>query len=133
LFDFHDLLGMQRSLFACKGMTSSRITPQLEVAANRVIGVGGLYFYPGKPGSKKQKSVMYKQAEGHRLRCRSRVERREEQEARFGGVVVVVVLVVLVLVLLLPHPPRPFRFEIVGFIESAVGDKNHHYTHSTHN
>jgi hypothetical protein len=44
LFDFHDLLGMQRPLFACKGMTSSRIIPQLEVAANRVIDVGGLYF-----------------------------------------------------------------------------------------
>jgi hypothetical protein len=53
LFDyFHDLLAMQRSLLrAIKGMTSARMIPQLEVAANRVIDVGGVYFNPGNPAN----------------------------------------------------------------------------------
>lgn len=51
---------MQRSLLAIKGMTSARMIPQLEVAANRVIDVGGVYFNPGKSGTSKQKAAMYK-------------------------------------------------------------------------
>ena len=51
---------MQRSLLAIKGMTSARMIPQLEVAANRVIDVGGVYLNPGKSGTSKQKAAMYK-------------------------------------------------------------------------
>ena len=51
---------MQRSLFACSGVTSAHLIPQLEVAANREVDVGGVYFNPGKSGTKKQKAAMYK-------------------------------------------------------------------------
>ena len=48
-------------------------------------------------------------------------------------------LLPLLLALLLPPSPfallwlHLFRFEAVGSMGSAVGDKNHHSTHSTHN
>jgi len=35
----------QRSLLACAGITQARLIPQLEVAANRVVAVGGVYFF----------------------------------------------------------------------------------------
>jgi hypothetical protein len=48
-------------------------------------------------------------------------------------------LLSLLLALLLPTSPfallwlHLFRFESVGFIESAIGDTDRHSTHSTHN
>ena len=35
----------QRSLLAYAGITQARLIPQLEVAANRVVDVGGVYFF----------------------------------------------------------------------------------------
>jgi hypothetical protein len=50
----------QRSLLACAGITQARLIPQLEVAANRVVDVRGVYFFPGKSGSRRQKSAIRK-------------------------------------------------------------------------
>ena len=49
----------QRSLLAYAGITQARLIPQLEVAANRVVDVGGVYFFPGKSGSRRQKAAIH--------------------------------------------------------------------------
>ena len=49
----------RRSLLACAGITQARLIDQLEVAANRVVAVGGVYFFPGKSGSKRQKAAIH--------------------------------------------------------------------------
>jgi hypothetical protein len=70
---------MQRLLLAIKGMTSARMIPQLEVAANRVIDVGGVYLNPGKSGTSKQKAAMYKLKVIGFDNQRPRVRRRENK------------------------------------------------------
>ena len=49
----------QRSLLAYAGITQARLIPQLEVAANRVVDVGGVYFFPGKSGTRRQKAAIH--------------------------------------------------------------------------